>query len=49
MEYLLALFIKVIETVLVTITNDLINHFKTQRKKTTLTPEKRRKGGKSKQ
>jgi len=48
MELLLALNIKVIETVLVTITKDLINHFKKQRKKTTLTPRKRNKGGKPK-
>jgi len=48
MEFLLALFIKVIETVLIAITKDLINHVKEQRKKTTLTPQKRNKGGNSK-
>jgi len=50
MEILLALFIKVIEAVVVVMTKDLINHYKNkeQRKKTTLTPRKRNKGGNSK-
>ena len=49
MELLLALFIKVVETVVVIMTKDLINHCKNkeQRKKPPLRDE-RNKGGKSK-
>jgi len=45
MEFLLAILIKVFETIVLTITKVMTEKFLRQREKTTLTPHKRKKGG----